>query len=114
MGNRVKIIPERIEEWNRCINQKLKTIEPYDERADNMRLKAISDIIMTSCDEVFEKKKKGKGKKGIYGLTRERKLRRELINIGAKKGRQVREHNKNIYTRKQKLIVDQIKEIQRK
>ena len=49
MGNRVKIIPERIEEWNRCMNQKLKTIEPYDERADNMRLKAISDIIMTSC-----------------------------------------------------------------
>ena len=113
-GNRVRIIPEKIEEWNAVIREKMKSIEPYDEYADNMRLRAISDIIMTSSEEVFEQKKRGKKRKGIYGLTRERKLRKELIGVGRKKSR-IRNYNaRKILTGKQKQIVYQIKEIQRK
>ena len=113
-GVRLKLIPEKIKEWNERIKEKMVTIEPYHENADNMRLRAISDIIVTSSEEVFGRKKKGNGKKGIYGLSRERKLRKELVKVGVKKGRQRHEGAKRILTGKQKHLVYQIKQIQRK
>ena len=113
-GIRLKILPEKIKEWNERIKEKMATIEPYHENADNMRLRAISDIIITSSEEIFGRKKKGSGKRGIYGLSRERRLRRELIKVGVKKGRQIHEGSKKILTGQQKHLVYQIKQIQRK
>ena len=113
-GTGIKLIPEKIEEWNELIKEKMRSIEAYDEEADNMRLRAITDIIMTSSEEVFQRREKSKTKKGIYGLSRERKLRRELTKIGKKKRLSRGDQARKIYAGKQRYIVQEIKQIQRK